>query len=81
MPEEELIDWYYYLVGKSSHYLDDKFVEDNEHLRLIYKFQAPKQLDRAKEVLRKKYPDAFAPTVPKEVMNRNVHAVVHETSS
>ena len=60
-PEEELITWYYYKVGKNSHYLDDKYTEDSENFHLVYQFQAPKDLEKAKEVLRKEYkPDAFA---------------------
>lgn len=59
-PKEELIDWYYYQVGKASYYLDDKFMEDNEHSKLVYKFQAPNDLDEAKKILRRDYkPDAF----------------------
>lgn len=68
-PEEELVDWYYYLVGTKehkvkSHVLAKKLIEDDEMFTLEYKFIAPKDTDKAKEVLRKEYdPTAFA-TLP-----------------
>lgn len=59
-PEPELIDWYYYDLGGGSGYLDDVFMEDDESSKLAYKFKAPKDLNKAKEVLRREYkPDAF----------------------
>lgn len=66
-PEEELITWYYYDLGGESYYLDDKFTEDSANSHLAYTFQAPKDLDKAKEVLRREYdPTAFAPPNPNE---------------
>lgn len=70
-PEEKLIKWYYYKVGKTSYYLDDKFMEDDATSRLVYTFEAPPRdengkSDKAKGVLRKKYPDAFAPPKPED---------------
>lgn len=67
-PEEndDLISWYYYAVGKSSHYLDDVYMEDDENSKLVYTFKAPPRdengdCDAAKEILRKEYdPTAFA---------------------
>ena len=60
-PEEELITWYYYDLGGGTYYLDDKYTEDDDTSRLAYSFKAPKELEKAKEVLRKEYkPDAFA---------------------
>lgn len=79
-PEEELITWYYYKVGKSSHYLDDKYTEDSENFHLVYQFQAPKELDRAKEVLRREYkPDAFAePTPDDDYKHKSPQQLIHE---
>lgn len=58
--EDELVTWYYYAVGKSSHYLDDVYMEDNENSKLVFTFQAPKDLEKAKEALRREYKsDAF----------------------
>lgn len=55
-PEQELVDWYYYSTGR-GHYLSDEPIEG---YYLEYKFKAPKDLDKAKEVLRKEYdPTAF----------------------
>lgn len=59
-PEENdnsLITWYYYCTGRGF-YLSD---EPLEGYRLEYKFKAPKDLDKAKEILRKEYDStAFA---------------------
>lgn len=63
--EEELVTWYYYAVGKTSYYLDDVYMEDDENSHLVYKFKAPARdkngdCEAAKEVLRREYkPDAF----------------------
>ncbi len=59
--KEELVTWYYYDLGGGSGYLDDVFMEDDESSKLAYKFKAPKDLEKAKEILRKEYdPTAFA---------------------
>lgn len=64
--EEELVTWYYYDLGGGSGYLDDVFMEDDENSKLAYTFKAPKELEAAKEVLRKEYdPTAFAPVQTK----------------
>ena len=58
--EPKLVDWYYYDLGGGSGYLDDVFMEDDESSKLAYRFKAPKDLNKAKEVLRREYkPDAF----------------------
>lgn len=62
---DNLISWYYYAVGKSSYYLDDVYMEDDENSKLVFSFKAPPRdengdCDAAKEILRKKYdPTAF----------------------
>lgn len=63
--QEELVDWYYYDLGGGCGYLDD-VMEDDENSKLAYTFKAPKELEAAKEVLRKEYdPTAFAPVQTK----------------
>jgi len=65
-PEEELIDWYYYKFKNGSGYLSTIYAEDDEDVKLAYKFKAPPRdkngsSDAAKEILRKEYdPTVFA---------------------
>lgn len=59
-PDEELVDWYYYLVGKKehkvkNHILTKDLMKDNEMFTLEYQFTAPDDSDKAKEILRKEY--------------------------
>lgn len=82
-PEEELIDWYYYQIGRSSYCLNEKYVKDDEQMKLVYTFQAPPRdengsSERAKEVLRKKYPDAFAPANPNDIRYKSPGQLIKE---
>ncbi|MDU5219192.1 MAG: hypothetical protein E6124_00945 [Blautia producta] len=72
-PEEELITWYFYGFKNSDSYsLRDKPIDLEKFgntYYLKYTFQAPPEdkdgnCDKAKEVLRQKYPDAFAEPSP-----------------
>ena len=58
-PEE--VDWYYYSLPKAGYYISDEPLDNKEFYHLEYKFKAPKDLEKAKEILRKEYdPTAFA---------------------
>jgi len=65
-PEPELIDWYYYKFKNGSGYLSTIYAEDDEDVKLAYKFKAPPRdkngsSEAAKEILRKEYdPTVFA---------------------
>lgn len=65
--EEELVTWYYYSMSK-AHSLNKKLIENNPSFKLEYKFRAPDNIDRAKEILRKEYnPLAFINTISEEL--------------
>lgn len=65
-PKEELVDWYYYKFKNGSGYLSTVYAEDDEDVKLAYKFKAPPEdengdCEAAKEILRREYdPTAFA---------------------
>ena len=67
--EEELVTWYYYLVGTKEHKIKNhtltrELIQDDEMFTLEYKFVAPDDSDKAKEVLRKEHDsNALAPYV------------------
>lgn len=68
-PEEELVDWYYYKFKNGSGYLSTIYAEDDEDVKLAYKFKAPPEdedgdCEAAKEVLRKEYDQTLFATPP-----------------
>lgn len=78
-PEEELIDWYYYDLGGGTYYLDDKYAEDDESSRLAYSFKAPKDLNKAKEILRQQYDSsAFAPPDHDDISHKSPGQLIKE---
>lgn len=61
VPKEELVTWYYYSLPKAGYYLSYEFLDNKDFYHLEYKFKAPKDLEAAKEILRKEYDStAFA---------------------
>lgn len=79
-PEEELVTWYYYDLGGGTYYLDDVYRDDTDKRKITYTFQAPKELDKAKEVLRREYKsDAFAePTPDDDYKHKSPQQLIHE---
>lgn len=56
---EELVTWYYYSMSR-GYYLSDVPLNNKNLYHLKYKFHAPNDTDKAKEVLRQEYdPSAF----------------------
>lgn len=56
---EELVTWYYYSMSR-GYYLSDVPLNNENLYHLKYKFLAPNDTDKAKEILRQEYdPSAF----------------------